>query len=134
MKKHSLAVLLALLASLSACVTGSDDSTGPGTSPNPNAGFQARFTPLDGIMPFPNDLYFNGSTTGTLNIPGNATVAQNAPLLALNHLDGYGTQSDISIYFTQPVDKTTLEQNVVVLKVASSASTKAVDPTGTVTA
>src|SRR5579863_7013402 len=123
MKKHSLAVLLALLASLSACVTGSDDSTGPGTSPNPNAGFQARFTPLDGIMPFPNDLYFNGSTTGTLNIPGSATVAQNAPLLALNHLDGFGTESDISIYFTQPVDATTLTPaNVLVFKVASSAT------------
>ncbi len=133
MKKLSLAVLLATLASLSACVTGSDDSTGPGTSPNPNAAFEARFVPLDGIMPFPNDLYFNGSTTGTLNIPGNPAVAQNAPLLALNHLDGYGTQSDISIYFTQPVDKTTITKNVLVFKVASSATTKAVDPTGTVT-
>ena len=127
MKKLSLAVLLALLAPLSACVTGSDDSTGPGTSPNPNSGFQARFVPLGGVMPFPNDLYFNGSTTGTLNIPGNPAVAQNAPLLALNHLDGFGTQSDISIYFTQPVDKTTLTPaNIIVLKVTSDPSTKAV--------
>ena len=79
--------------------------------PNPNAGFQAKFVPLGGIMPFPNDLYFSGSTTGTLNIPGSATVPQNAPLLALNHLDGFGTESDINIYFmrrwTRPPSRTT---------------------------
>ncbi len=119
--------LLVLVAPLAACVTGSDSTT---PSPNPNAGFQARFTPLGGEMPFPNDLYFNGSTTGTLNIPGSALVPQNAPLLALNHLDGFGTESDISIYFTQPVDASTLTpNNVLVFKVASSATTKAVDPT-----
>ena len=127
MINRRVAALLVLIAPLAACVTGSD-SVPP--SPNPNAAFTVRFTPLGGEMPFPNDLYFNGSTTGTLNIPGSATVPQNAPLLALNHLDGYGTESDISIYFTQPVDATTLTpNNVLVFKVASSATTKAVDPT-----
>ncbi|HEV2109819.1 MAG TPA: hypothetical protein VGT99_00585 [Gammaproteobacteria bacterium] len=127
MINRRVAALLVLIAPLAACVTGSDSTT---PSPNPNAAFTARFTPLAGIMPFPNDLYFNGSTTGTLNIPGSATVAQNGPLLQLNHLDGYGTESDISIYFTQPVDATTLTpNNVLVFKVASSATTKAVDPT-----
>ncbi|HET7174380.1 MAG TPA: hypothetical protein VFK21_00080, partial [Gammaproteobacteria bacterium] len=59
-----------------------------------------------------------------------ATVPQNAPLLALNHLDGFGTESDIDIYFTGSVDATTLTPNtVLVFKVASSATTKAVDPT-----
>jgi len=126
MINRRLAVLVALLAPLAACVSGSDSTT---PSPNPNSGFQARFTPLGGLMPFPNDLFFNGSTTGTLNIPGDPAVAQNAPLLALNHLDGFGTQSDISIYFTAPVDKTTLAANVHVYKVASHPATKAVDPT-----
>ncbi len=121
------ALLVFIAAPLAACVSGTSGSG----DPNPNAGFQARFAPLGGIMPFPNDLYFNGSTTGTLNIPGSATVPQNAPLLALNHLDGFGTESDINIYFTAPVDETTLTPaNVLVFKVASSATTKAVDPTG----
>jgi pimeloyl-ACP methyl ester carboxylesterase len=124
------AALLVLFAPLAACVSG-DDSVTP--SPNPNAGFQARFVPLGGIMPFPNDLYFSGSTTGQLNIPGSTAVSQNGPLLELNHLDGYGTQSDISIYFTAPVDKTTLKANVLVYKVDSSYTTKAVTVNGSAT-
>src|SRR5579859_485363 len=117
MINRRVAALLVLVAPLAACVTGSDSTT---PSPNPNAAFTARFAPLGGIMPFPNDIYFNhadgsANTTGTLSIPGSATVAQNGPLLELNHLDGFGTQSDISIYFTQPVDATTLTQaNVLV--------------------
>ncbi len=130
MINRHVAALLVLIAPLAACVTGSNSST-------PTA-FQAKFVPLDAIMPFPNDLYFNGSTTGTLNIPGSATVPQNAPLLALNHLDGFGTESNINIYFNEPVDATTLANNVFVFKVSSSASTKAVNPvapagTGTMT-
>ncbi len=111
------AALIALLAPLAGCVSG-DDSTA--SSPNPNAAFEARFSPLSGIMPFPNDIYFTGSTTGALNIPASASIAANAPLAALNHLDGYGTQSDISIYFTQEVDPATLTPaNVIVLKVTT---------------
>lgn len=113
--------ILCLLTPLAACVTGSSGSG----DPNPNSGFQARFVPLGGVMPFPNDLYFNGSTTGTLNIPGSATVPQNAPLLALNHLDGFGTESDINIYFTSAVDASTLASNVFVFQVTSNATTKA---------
>jgi pimeloyl-ACP methyl ester carboxylesterase len=122
MKFRNIAALLALSTTLSACVSG-DDST-PADS-NPNAGFQARYAPLGGQMPFPNDL-FSGKS-GQLAIPGDTTVAQNGPLLALNHLDGFGTQSDISIYFTQPVDKTTITANIFVLKVTSNPKNKAVD-------
>ena len=124
MINRRVAALLVLFAPLAACVSGTSGSG----DPNPNAGFQARFVPLGGVMPFPNDLYFNGSTTGTLNIPGSATVAQNTPLLELNHLDGFGTQSDISIYFTQAVDPSTLAANVFVFKASSDATTKGINP------
>ena len=118
MKFRSIAALLALSATLSACVSGSDDTT---SNPNPTAAFQAQFNPDFGILPFPNDLYSNPNT-GIIDIPGNAAVAANGPILELNHLDGYGTQSDISIYFTQPVDKTTLtDNNVAVFKVTSNS-------------
>jgi len=127
MKFRSIAALLALSATLSACVSGTDSTP---ASAGPTAKFQAQFKPLFGIMPFPNDLYFNGSTSGQLNIPGSTAVSQNGPLLELNHLDGYGTQSDISIYFTAPVDKTTLAANVLVYKVDSSYTTKAVTVNG----
>src|SRR5579859_1463462 len=131
MKFRSIAALAALSVALSACVSGSDSTP---ASPGPTAGFQAQFNPDFGILPFPNDLYFNGSTTGQLNIPGDPTVQANGPLLELNHLDGFGTQSDISVYFTAPIDSTSISAaDVIVLKVASSATTKAVNPAGTVT-
>jgi hypothetical protein len=120
MKFRSIAALLALSSVLAACVSGSD-STAP--SAGPTATFQAQFKPLFGILPFPNDMYFS-STTGQVGIPGDPTVAANGPILQLNHLDGFGTQSDINIYFTAPVDKTTLTPaNIIVLKVTSAATT-----------
>ena len=123
------ALLVFIAAPLAACVSGTSGSG----DPNPNAGFQARFAPLGGIMPFPNDLYFSHSdgtanTTGTLSIPGSAAVPQNAPLLALNHLDGFGTQSDINIYFTSAVDASTLAANVFVFNVSSVVTTKGINP------
>lgn len=129
MKFRGLTALLVLSTALSACVSGTDSTP---ASAGPTAGFQAQFNPDFGILPFPNDLYFNGSTTGQLNIPGNAKVAANGPLLELNHLDGYGTESDISVYFTSAIDKTSINaSDVVVLKVGSSPTTKAVDVTVT---
>lgn len=129
MKFRSLAALFAVSAALTACVS-SDESTTP--SPSLSAGFQAKFEPASGILPFPNDLYIN-SKTGQVDLPGSATVAQNGPLLEQNHLDGFGTQSDISVYFTSSIDKTSINSSdVVVLKVASSA-TKIIDPTVTPT-
>src|SRR5690349_20978979 len=119
MKFRNIAALLALSTTLAACVSGQDDTQ---TNANPNAGFQVRYTPLGGQMGFPNDLY--SGSNGQLAIPGDATVAQNAPLLALNHLDGFGTQSDISIYFTQPVDEATLAGGILVFKVTSSPTDK----------
>ncbi|HET7921889.1 MAG TPA: Ig-like domain-containing protein, partial [Gammaproteobacteria bacterium] len=122
---RALVLLLALPVALTACVKSSDSTT---PSPNPNAGSQARFAPLSGIMPFPNDLYFNGSTTGTLNIPVlDTTQAANAPTLAMNHLDGFGTQSVINAYFTTAVDPASLNAgDVMVFQVSTDPATKAV--------
>lgn len=119
MKFRNIAALLALSATVAACVSGHDDTP---TAANPNAGFQVRYTPLGGQMGFPNDLY--SGSNGQLAIPGDTAVAENGPLLAMNHLDGFGTQSDISIYFTQPVDETTLAGGILVFKVTSSPTDK----------
>ncbi|MDE2196732.1 MAG: Ig-like domain-containing protein [Gammaproteobacteria bacterium] len=130
MYKRALALIVAVLGSaviLTACVKGSD-STAP--SPNPNSGFFARFSPLVGVLPFPNDLYFNGSTTGTLNIPAlDPTSPANAPTLAMNHLDGFGTQATINAYFSSAVDPTSLNAaDVLVFKVTANPQTKAINP------
>ena len=130
MKFRSLAALFAVSAALTACGPSTDNTT----SPSLTAGFQAKFEPASGVMPFPNDLYFNGSKTGQLNIPGDATVAQNGPLLEQNHLDGFGTQSDISVYFTSAIDKSTITASTVrIYQTTSDVSTKAVDTKATPT-
>ncbi|HET7649463.1 MAG TPA: hypothetical protein VFL15_02025, partial [Gammaproteobacteria bacterium] len=123
--KRALLAFLLLPFALVACVKGSDSTT---PSPNPNAGFYARFEPLSGIMPFPNDLYFNGKTDGTLNIPVlDPSQAANAPTLALNHLDGFGTQSVINAYFSAAVDKSSLNaSDVMVFQVTTDPTTKAI--------
>src|SRR4029077_11773942 len=52
----------------------------------PAAGSAALFQPLQGILPYPTDLYFAGSTDGTLNIePANALMPKQG---AINALDG----------------------------------------------
>ncbi|HLW75173.1 MAG TPA: hypothetical protein VKT74_08910, partial [Gammaproteobacteria bacterium] len=123
------AVLFSLFVPLAACVHGNNTST-PGV-------FQAKFQPLVDIGPFPNDLYFNHSdgsanTTGTLSILpiGSSPTGANAAFASLDHLDGFGTQSDIDIYFNESVDASTLAANVVVFKVASNPLNKAVVPAG----
>lgn len=125
MKFRSFTALLALPVALSACVSGTDSSP---ADTNPTAGFQAQFNPDFGILPFPNDLY--SASNGQLAIPGDAKVAANGPLLEMNHLDGFGTQSDISVYFTSTIDpKSISPTDVYLLKVGSDITkNKAVDP------
>lgn len=130
MNKRALVLLTAMAFTLTACVKGNDSTTV--TNPNQPTYFQANFTPLSGIGPFPNDLYFSGSTTGTLNIPVLPTGVNNpanSPILAMNHLDGYGTQSVINAYFNEQLDATSLNaSDIIVFKVSSDPQTKAVNP------
>lgn len=133
MDKRALFLISALAVALTACVHGNNS-----TNATASTAFQARYAPLSGIGPFPNDLYFNGSTTGTLNIPFASTAAAAAPanaaLASMNHLDGFGTQSVINAYFTESVDPTSLNAgDVLVFKVTSNPQTKAINPKGAVT-
>lgn len=133
MDKRALLLISAMAVILTACVHGNNSTNATATT-----AFQARYAPLSGIGPFPNDLYFNGSTTGTLNIPfassSAAAAPANAALASMNHLDGYGTQSVINAYFTESVDPTSLNAgDVLVFRVQSNPQTKAINPSGTVT-
>ncbi len=56
-----------------------------------------------GILPFPTDLYFSGSTDGTLNIPA-AIQALTPHFTALNSLDGYSTVAPASVRFTAAIN------------------------------
>src|SRR5487761_794643 len=131
MNKRALVLLTTLALILTACVHGNNSTTN--TNGSQSAAFQASYAPLSGIGPFPNDLYFNGSTTGPLNIPVLASGANNpanAPTLAMNHLDGFGTQSVINAYFTESLDATSLgASDVLVFKVTADPQTKVIDYT-----
>ncbi len=95
----------------------------PTTAPPPAAAFRAQFQPLQGILPYPIDLYFSGSTDGTLNIPANPFQPA---VPVLNALDGYSTSSYISARFTAAVDPASLTAATVrVIRLVLDNATKA---------
>ncbi|MGA9855039.1 MAG: alpha/beta fold hydrolase [Gammaproteobacteria bacterium] len=130
MNKRALVLLTTLVFILTACVKGNNSTTVTNPNNNQSSTFQASFTPLSAIGPFPSDLYFNGSTTGTLNIPVNCGATSNpanAPTCAMNALNGFGTQSVINSYFTSSVDDTSLNAgDVFVFQVTTDPQTKAI--------
>jgi hypothetical protein len=116
--------------------SGSSDNIGPTNpqsgngNPGPPAGvgeFVPLFRPTSGVLPFPIDLYFSGSTDGTLNLP--ASVSALTPhFAALNALDGFSTTADISLRFSGAIDPATLAANVRVIRATIDNATKATIP------
>src|SRR2546429_9085319 len=74
--------------------------------PPPKVAIAALFEPSAGLLPYPYDVYFAGSSDGTLNIqPANALIhAQDA----LNALDGFSTTAVIPERFAGPIDASSL--------------------------
>ena len=131
MRIHYAATALVAGLMLAACGGSSGDSIGPTdpTSGNGNPGgagavvFKANFVPLSGVLPFPTDLYFNGSTDGTLNIPATPFLPNAA---ALNALDGYSTVANANARFSQPINPATIGAATVrMIEVTISNTTKA---------
>jgi hypothetical protein len=92
------------------------------TTPAPTA---VLYQPAQGIFPFPNDLYFSGTTDGTLNIqPANGLIPNQA---GLNALDGWSTTAPIRVRFNGAVAAASLSAaNVRVYQVTVSNTNKAV--------
>jgi len=72
----------------------------------------ALFDPANSIIPFPNNLLFNGTTDGTLNIPTSDPEDTSDPKVAMNSLDGFSTNAPISTTFSTPIDTLTIPGNV----------------------
>ena len=136
MKRHITATSLVVVALLAAGCGGGSDSIGPtntasgngnptgATPPAQNAPTTALFQPLQGVLPYPTDLYFSGSTDGTLNIqPANALM----PLQSgVNALDGFSTNAVIRARFASPLNAASLTAaNVVMVQVTVDNTTKA---------
>ena len=109
---------------LAGCTGSNSDGVGPTdpTSGNGDPGtssgvgvFHAEFIPLSGVLPYPTDLYFSGTTDGTLNIPATPFLPNAA---AINALDGFSTNAPISARFSAPIDAATISPaTVIVLEV-----------------
>jgi len=124
MRNLTAAGILAIALALAGCSSHSDaigptDTTAgngnPGGSngPPPPPGSAALFQPEFGVLPYPNDLYFAGSTDGTLNIqPPNPFEPNQA---ALNALDGFSTTAVIRETFGGALDPTTFTPASIII-------------------
>jgi len=90
--------------------TSSGNGNPGGSTPPPqNAAGTALFQPLQGVLPYPTDIYFSGSTDGTLNIqPANALMPLQA---SVNALDGFSTTAVIRTRFASPLAAGSLNAN-----------------------
>ena len=135
MDRLTRAACLAVTLFLSACSgghgTGGPIATASGnvklaglTPPAAQAPTAALFQPSAGILPYPTDLYFAGSTDGTLNIqPANALMPNQT---AINALDGFSTTAVIRARFGGALNPASFTaQSVIVLQVTIDNTTKA---------
>ena len=98
------------------------NATATPTTPAPTA---ALFEPAQGVFPFPNDLYFSGTTDGTINIqPANGLIPNQ---VGLNALDGWSTTAPIRIRFGGALDPSSFSAtNIRLYQVKISNLNKAV--------
>ena len=98
-----LPLLMAALATmlLSACDTDKPTTLQDTIVP---AGAISDYDLTASILPFPNDLLFQGTTDGTINIPVADETDLADPQVAINGLDGFSTQAPISTGFSAALD------------------------------
>jgi hypothetical protein len=100
-----------------------DPTTGNGAGPGAAAAFHPLFAVSKGLLPYPTDLYFVGSTDGTLRLPDLGPLSPNRA--AINGLDGFSTSAPITVRFSTPIDATTLNPaDVVVIRLTLDNATK----------
>jgi hypothetical protein len=132
MSNRLAAAFLAAGFLLVGCSGSSSDGIGPTdpTSGNGDPGgstgvgdFHPNFVPLSGVLPYPTDLYFAGSTDGTLNLPTTPFLPNAA---TINALDGFSTNASATVRFSAPIDAATISPaSVIVLEVDVDNATKA---------
>jgi hypothetical protein len=136
MNKLIAAAVVAGTMLLAACGTGGNGTIGPpdltsgngnpggATPPAQKANSTALFQPAAGILPYPTDLYFAGSTDGTLNIqPANALMPNQA---AVNALDGFSTTAVIRERFQGALNPASFTaSSIIIVPVLTSNTTKA---------
>lgn len=135
MKRLVATGIVAAALLLGACSGGGYGSVGPGNTDSgnlpgggtplpPPTSSTALFQVNAGVLPYPTDLYFAGSTDGTINIqPPNAVMPNQA---AINGLDGFSTTAVIRENFGGALDPTSFTAaSVIVIPVVTDNLTKA---------
>jgi hypothetical protein len=135
MRNLTAAGILAVALALGGCTTHSDTiaptntfaangNPGGSTPPAQPGAATAFFNPATGQLPYPTDLYFAGSTDGTLNIqPPNALMPNQA---FVNALDGFSTTAVIREGFSTALNPATFTPaTVIIVPVTTDNSTKA---------
>jgi hypothetical protein len=84
-----------------------DTTSFAGSGPAPQATSTALFKVLSGVLPYPFDVYFAGSTAGTLKLPLAASLYPSVTT-AVNALDGFSTTGVIRERFAGPLDAASL--------------------------
>ena len=97
----------------------------PGGSPPPTpSSSTALFRLSTGQLPYPTDLYFAGSTDGTLNIQPPNALWPNQPFV--NALDGFSTNAVIREQFGGALDPTSFTaSSIIIVPVVTDNLTKA---------
>ncbi len=100
-----------------------DPTIGNGAGPGKSGTFFPRYQVAQGILPYPIDFFFQGSTDGTLRTPTTDPFFLNAA--AINGLDGFSTVAPITVQFSTPIDATTLNPgDVAVIQLTLDNATK----------
>ncbi len=90
-------------------------------------GFTAYFDLTAGVLPFPTNILFTGSTDATLNIPVVSATDFSDPKVAMNALDGFSTIAPISTSFSGAINSATLTSSSVrVFEVTVTGASRAV--------
>ncbi len=101
--------------------TPAPPATNPDGSPVTGV-LTANYDPTAGVLPFPNNLFFKGTTDLTINLPVGNPADLSDPKVALNALDGFSTTAPWSETFSNPVKASTVVpgQSVRLFKVTLS--------------
>lgn len=133
----TLAVSAVLLGGCFSDSTSSGTSNDPGPT-NPSSGnnaggltpppttFRAQFQPGQGVLPYPTDLYLNGSGDGTVNAP---VLSVTPNVAAVNALDGFSVNAELTTRFSAAIDAATLTAAGAVTVLEATMATVAT-PTG----
>ncbi len=119
MKVTHLFMALLAIALLASCESKPSDSL----KANIDTGNISTFDPTNSIVPFPDDLLFQGTTDGTLNIPVADPNDLSDPQVALNALDGFSTNAPITTGFAGAIDPASVTASSVRMFEVSLSST-----------